>query len=71
MRKVARNINAHPNLVHRWMRMFSKKGDSASVGKGDVKPEDAEFKSLRRGLEEVKEERDIFKKTLDFFFKRR
>jgi len=34
----------------------------AFVGTGNLKPEDAEFKRLHRGLDKVKKERDILKK---------
>jgi hypothetical protein len=61
------NINVNPKLVHPWLRMFLTEGDSESVGKEDVKPEYAEFKRLRRGLDEVKGERDIFIKPWTSF----
>ncbi len=42
-------------------------GDSAFMGTGNLKPEDAELKRLQKELEEVKEERDILKKALVSF----
>jgi transposase len=39
------------------------------VGKGNLKPEDAEIRRLRKELEDVKEERDILKKALGVFSK--
>ena len=70
VRKVARDLDIHPNLVHQWRRMFITEGEDAFVGTGNVKPEDAELKRLQRELEEVKEERDILKKALGVFSKR-
>jgi transposase len=70
VRKVARDLDIHPNLVHQWRRMFMAEGDGAFVGTGNLKTEDAELKRLQKELEEVKEERDIFKKTLGVFSKR-
>lgn len=70
VRKVARDLDIHPNLVHQWMRLFQDEGDGAFVGKGNLKPEDAEVKRLQKELEEVKEERDILKKALGVFSKR-
>jgi transposase len=42
-------------------------GSEAFVGKGNVKPEEAELKRLRKELADVKEERDILKKALSVF----
>ena len=44
-------------------------GDKAFVGRGRVKPEEAEIKQLRKELEKVREERDILKKALAVFSK--
>jgi len=67
--KVARELDIHPNLLHLWRRRFLKDGDKAFVGKGRVKPEDAEIKRLRKELEKVREQRDILKKALAVFSK--
>ncbi len=68
--KVARDLDIHPNLIHRWRRDYLAEGESAFVGTGKLKPEDAEFKRLQKELEDVKEERDILKKALSVFSKR-
>ncbi len=44
-------------------------GDGTFVGKGNLRPEDAELRRLQKELEEVKEERDILKKALGVFSK--
>jgi transposase len=44
-------------------------GDKAFVGRGRVKPENAEIRRLRKAVEKVKEERDILKKALAAFSK--
>ena len=67
--KVARDLDIHPNLLHLWRRRFMKDGDKAFVGKGRVQPEAAEIKRLRKELEKVREQRDIFKKALAVFSK--
>jgi transposase len=68
--KVARDLDIHPNLIHRWRRDYLAEGESAFVGTGKVKPEDAEMKRLQKELEDVKEERDVLKKALSVFSKR-
>ena len=67
--KVARELDIHPNLLHGWRRRYLAQGDKAFVGRGRVRPEEAEIKGLRKKLEKVKEERDILKKALAVFSK--
>ena len=70
VKKVARDLDIHPNLLHQWRRQFEVEGDGAFVSKGNLKPEEAEVRRLRKELEDVKEERDILKKALGVFSKR-
>lgn len=67
--RVAQDLDIHPNLLHQWKRKFLAEGNGAFVGKGNLKPEDAEMRRLRKELEDVKEERDILKKALGVFSK--
>ncbi len=67
--KVARELDIHPNLIHKWRRDYLAEGESAFVGSGNVKPSDIEVKRLQKELEDVKEERDILKKALRVFTK--
>ncbi len=69
VRKVARELDIHPNLLHIWKRKFLAQGDKAFTGKGRVKPEQAEIRRLRKELEKVREQRDILKKALAVFSK--
>ena len=68
--RVAQELDIHPNLLHQWKRKLMAEGNDAFIGKGNLKPEDAELRRLQRELEEVKEERDILKKALGVFSKR-
>jgi len=65
--KVARELDIHPNLLHLWRRRFLAQGDKAFVGKGRVRPEEAEIRGLWKQLEKVRQERDILKKALAVF----
>jgi len=67
--KVARELDIHPNLLHLWRRKFLAQGDKAFVGRGCVRPEEAEMRALRKQLEKVRQERDILKKALAVFSK--
>ena len=68
--RVAQELDIHPNLLHQWKRKLMAEGNDAFIGKGNLKPEDAELRRLQKELEEVKEERDILKKALGVFSKR-
>ena len=48
--KVARELDIHPNLLHLWRRRFLEKGEKAFVGRGCVRPEEAEIRGLRKQL---------------------
>ena len=67
--EVARELDINVNMLHNWRRQYLDDQDNAFPGKGNMKPEDAEFRRLRRELEEVKLERDILKKALAIFSK--
>jgi transposase len=67
--KVARELDIHPNLLHLWRRRLLAQGDKAFVGRGRVRPEEAEIRALRKQLEKVRQERDILKKALAVFSK--
>ena len=67
--EVARELDINVNMLHNWRRQYLDDQDNAFPGKGNLKPEEAEFRRLRRELEEVKLERDILKKALFIFSK--
>jgi transposase len=67
--KVAQELDIHPNLLHLWRRSMLAEGDKAFVGRGRVKPQNAEIRQLRKALEKVREERGILKKALAAFSK--
>jgi transposase len=67
--KAARELDIHPNLLHIWRRRLLAQGDKAFVGRGRVRPEEAEIRGLRKQLEKVRQERDILKKALAVFSK--
>lgn len=69
VRKVADELNIHPNLLSIWKGKYLKDGEKAFRGRGRISPEKAELRKLRKELERVKEERDILKKALATFSK--
>jgi transposase len=68
--EVARELGIHPNVLYKWRDELLSDSERAFPGKGNLKPDDAELRHLRRELELVKEERDILKKALAVFSRR-
>jgi len=69
VRKVADDLDIHPNLLSIWKGKYLKEGEKAFRGRGRVSPEKEELRKLRKDLEEITEERDILKKALADFSK--
>lgn len=67
--EVERNLGITPSLVSRWIREMKEDPEYAFPGKGRLKAPEDEVRSLRRELEQVKQERDILKKAITIFSK--
>ena len=65
--EVARDLDIHPNVIHRWKREYLEDIADAFPGKGYMKPEEEELRKLKKRLVDVTEERDILKKALAIF----
>lgn len=68
---VARDLGIGENLLHRWKQQFTDQREQAFVGTGNLTPEQAELRRLRRELVDVTEERDILKKAISVFSNRK
>jgi len=68
---VARNLGIHVNLIYLWKKQLSEDPQEAFPGLGNLKTSDAELRKLQRKLADVEEERDILKKALAIFSKKR
>ncbi len=68
--EVARDLGINPNLIHNWKRQLGDDSTHAFPGRGRLKPDDEQFRKLKRELEDTKEERDILKKALAIFSKK-
>ena len=65
--EVARDLDIHPNVIHRWKREYLEDIEDAFPGKGYMKPEEEELRKLKKRLVDVTEECDILKKALAVF----
>lgn len=71
VKKVAENLGIHPNVLSRWKREYLKDGKDAFPGKGHLRPEEEELMRLRRENADLIEERDILKKALGIFSRKK
>jgi transposase len=67
--QVARDLGIRDTILGRWKKDWEQDRDAAFPGKGQVKPEEAELRHLRRENERLRMERDIFKKAAAIFSK--
>ncbi|OQX86816.1 hypothetical protein B6D60_05385 [candidate division KSB1 bacterium 4484_87] len=69
--EVVNNLGIHPNVLERWMREFRDDRRYAFPGNGNLRTTDEEIRLLKRRLREAEEERDILKKALAIFSKKK
>jgi len=67
--EVAKGLGINENLIYRWIKQYKEDPRDSFPGKGRLKPEDEEFRQLKKELQDVKEERDILKKVVGIFSK--
>jgi transposase len=66
---VARDFDIHENVLRKWKNQYIEDTQHPFPGKGRLKPEEEELRSLKRENADLKEERDILKKALAIFSK--
>lgn len=71
VKKVAEDLGIHPNVLSRWKREYLKDGKDAFPGKGHLRPEEEELIRLQRENADLREERDILKKALGIFSRKK
>jgi len=64
---IERDLGIGQGVISRWKRELHKDGDQAFPGKGHLKPQDEELRSLKREVERLGRERDILKKAVAIF----
>lgn len=68
---VARDLGISDTNLWRWRKQLVQSCDAAFPGTGHVSADEEELRRLRRKLADVTEERDILKKALGVFSRRR
>ena len=65
--QIERDLGIGQGVISRWKREFKLDGEDAFPGKGRLKPQDEELRSLKRENERLRRERDILKKAVAIF----
>ncbi len=60
MTQVAHNLGVADSTLHHWCQQYAQQGEQAFPGSGHQSVQEKEPRQLRRGLEVVKQERDIY-----------
>ena len=69
--EVAQNLGIHPNMLQRWMKEYTSDPNHTFPGNGKLRAPDEEIRQLKNKLRDVEEERDILKKALAIFSKKK
>ena len=65
--KIERDLGIGQGVISRWKRELKLDGEDAFPGTGRLKPQDEEFRRLKRDNERLRRERDILKKAVAIF----
>lgn len=68
---IERELGLYQGAIRTWRKALRSDPVDAFPGTGHMKPAEEELRSLRRELEEVRQERDILKKAMAIFTKDR
>ena len=69
VRDIAKDLDTHPNLLHQWRRKYRADMEHTFPSKGHMKPPEKKIRRLQRENEDLREEKEIFKKALAIFTK--
>ena len=63
---ITTNLNVAQNMLHSWKRKYGSAAEQVRRERGGETPED-ELKRLRREVTQLKQERDVLKKSVAVF----
>lgn len=69
VKTVAEKFGISNIMLYRWINEYKTYGESAFVGKGKLRPEEAKMKQLERENYELKQQVEILKKAAAYFAK--
>ncbi len=69
VKSVAERMGISHIMLYRWIDDYKTYGDAAFVGKGRLRPEDAQLRKLQRENDELRQQVEILKKAAAYFAK--
>ncbi len=66
---VAKELGIHENTLYKWINQASTSEEDAFPGSGNLSPEEAELRKLKRKVADLEEENEILKKATAYFAK--
>lgn len=65
--EVALSIGVSKTTINEWIKKYSVHGENAFPGKGNLRPEDKEYKAMLKKIKDLEEENIILKKAMRIF----
>lgn len=69
VKSVAERMGINQVMLYRWIDEYRTYGESAFIGKGNLRPEEAKIKKLQKENEELRQQVEILKKAAAYFAK--
>ena len=69
--QTAKDLGVNRTMLSRWRKEYAEDNEGAFPGSGRMKSEERELRELQKQIEQLREERDILKKAVDFFSTRK
>ena len=67
--EVAKELGLYENTRYKWLNQASESKEDAFPGSGNLSPEEAEMRKLKRKIADLEEENEILKKATAYFAK--
>ena len=69
VKNVAERMGINQIMLYRWIDEYRTYGESAFIGKGNLRPEETKIKKLQKENEELRQQVEILKKAAAYFAK--
>lgn len=66
---LAKELGVHQNTIYKWAEQYSRGGEHAFPGSGNLKPDEEELRKAQRRIKDLEEEIAILKQAAVYFAK--